>query len=159
MKANRFFIAEMVALTMLATGTIAPAAGEGGPKDVDEAWTKAMRANDVEAVVACYAPDAIGWFPGENQAKGTDEIRAVYKRLLGENTVTEVELTDTHYETHGERGIGWGRFKMTLTPKAGGAPTVMAGRFTEVTKPMDGRWVYAVDHASADPMKSEEKAK
>jgi hypothetical protein len=31
-----------------------------------------------------------------------------------------------------------------------GAAVVRTGRFTEVAKKRDGRWVYVVDHASAD---------
>jgi VCBS repeat-containing protein len=38
-----------------------------------------------------------------------------------------------------------------MEPKAGGAPVTMKGRFAEVSVEKDGKWVYLVDHASAEP--------
>ena len=33
--------------------------------------------------MACYASDAVGWFPGDPEAKGEKAIRAVYEGMLG----------------------------------------------------------------------------
>ena len=44
-------------------------AGEAGLQAVDSAWIKAVKANSIEAVMACYASDAVGWFSGEPEAK------------------------------------------------------------------------------------------
>ena len=35
-----------------------------------DCWTKAMNAGDVDAVAACYLPDAVMWFPGGVMVKG-----------------------------------------------------------------------------------------
>lgn len=155
MNAMRSFAVGVGGLLVLTMGSLCWGAGSDGPQSVDEAWVKAMKANDLNAVVACYAPDAVGWFPGENQAKGTDAIRAVFKRLLDANTVTDAKLADTTYKSVGDRAVAWGTFTLKLTPKAGGAPVVMAGRFTAVMELRDGKWVYVVDHASADPAPGE----
>ena len=40
---------------------------------------------------------------------------------------------------------------MTVTPKAGGSGTTVTGRFSEALKKEGGKWVYAMDHASAHP--------
>ena len=74
-----------------------------------------------------------------------------YAGLLGAYTITDLSLTDTQYETMQNTGIAWGHFIMTLQPKAGGAPTIMGGRFSSVAKMIDGQWRYVVDHASAEP--------
>ena len=50
--------------------------------------------------------------------------------------------------------VAWGRFSLTLVPKAGGDPVVMTGRFTEAAERRAGTWVYIVDHASAEPAPS-----
>jgi uncharacterized protein (TIGR02246 family) len=141
-----------LALGVTARGEDAPkaAAKVGGSQVVDEAWTKAVLANDLEAVMACYAPDAVAWFPGDAEAKGEKAIRAAYVNLL-KDTVKDAKLSDTHYRTFGKTSVGWGHFSMTLVPKAGGAPVTMAGRFTEVAMEKDGKWVYIADHASAEP--------
>ena len=110
-----------------------PAAKVSGSQAVDEAWTKAALANDLDALVACYAPDAVMWAPGDPEAKGEKGIRAAYANLLKDNTIKDAKISDTHYKTFGKTSIGWGHFSLTLAPKAGGAPvddgrTVQPGR-------------------------------
>jgi uncharacterized protein (TIGR02246 family) len=131
---------------------LAPAAfGQDGPQGLDASWVKAMKAGDVNAVSACYASNAVLWMPGDREAKGAKAIHDLYAGLLSTYTVTDVSLSDTQYETMANVGIAWGHFIMTLTPKAGGAPTIMGGRFSSVAKKIDGTWRYTVDHASAEP--------
>ena len=40
-------------------------------------------------------------------------------------------------------------------PKSGGSPVVMTGRYTDIAERRGGRWVYVVDHASAEPAGTE----
>lgn len=122
-----------------------------GTQSVDAAWTAAMKANDIDAIMKIYAADAVAWFPNEKEARGTAAIRATYEGLLSANTVTAANISDTGHRTVGKTSVGWGKFSLTLQPKAGGNPVVMVGRFTEVLERRNGRWVYLVDHASAEP--------
>jgi uncharacterized protein (TIGR02246 family) len=119
--------------------------------EVDAAWIKAMKANDVDAVVKCYAPDAIAALPGAPLARGDKAIRAVYEGLLGANTVTDVSISETGHRQTRNVGTGWGTFSLTLTPKTGGASATMTGRYTVVVERRSGKWLYVVDHASAEP--------
>ena len=66
-------------------------------------------------------------------------------------SVTDVTLSNSVYETWQNISTGWGNFTMTLQPRAGGAPVVMKGRYTEVAKQIKGKWLYVADQASADP--------
>jgi uncharacterized protein (TIGR02246 family) len=141
---------------VLATLLLAPLAAAAPPpvsgsQAVDDAWKKAVLAGDLDAVTACYSPTAVLWFPGSPESRGEAAIRAAYKGLFDANSVTDVALTETHYETFGDTSIAWGRYSMTLTPKAGGAPVSMTGRFSSVSKMEKGKWVYVMDHASDDP--------
>jgi len=122
-----------------------------GTQSVDAAWAKAMQANDIDAVMKIYAPDAVAWFPDRKEARGDAAIRATYQDLLSANTVVTASVSDTGYRKMGKTSVGWGKFSMTLQPKAGGNPVVMVGRFTEVAERRNGHWVYVVDHASAEP--------
>jgi uncharacterized protein (TIGR02246 family) len=146
-------ISSVLALGIAVRGEDAKKAGVkvSGSQAVDEAWTKAILANDLDAVVACYAPDAVLWSPGDPESKGGKAIREAYAALLKDNTVKDAKLSDTHYKTVGTTSVGWGHFSLTLAPKAGGAPITMTGRFTNVTAEKDGKWVYINDHASAEP--------
>ncbi|MDP9121935.1 MAG: nuclear transport factor 2 family protein [Acidobacteriota bacterium] len=140
-----------VTLSLLGSGALLLRADEGGVQSVDAAWAKAMEAGDLEAVVACYSPEVTAWFAGKPEVKGAKEVRAVYQALFAARTVKSVSFSDTHYQTLGDRSVGWGRFSVTSVPKAGGAVSVSSGRFTEVAERRGGRWVYLIDHSSAEP--------
>jgi ketosteroid isomerase-like protein len=126
-------------------------AADAGAKAVDAAWEKAMLAGDLDALLACYAPDAVMWLPNTPEARGAKAIREAYAGFFSTYRVTGVSLRNTGYETRDSLSTGWGEFELRLTPKAGGEPIIMAGRFTAVAKPLGDRWVYFVDHASSGP--------
>lgn len=127
------------------------AVAEEGSKAVDEAWLKGMKANDIEAIVACYAPDAVLWLPGAPEARGTKAIRDTYAGLIAAYAVADVSITNPVYQTSGDLSTAWGSFTMTLQPKDGSSPVVSKGRFTSASKRIGGKWVYVADHASDDP--------
>jgi ketosteroid isomerase-like protein len=129
----------------------AAALADDGAKSVDAAWLKAMKANDLNALVACYAHDAVMWFPDAPEARGEQAIRAAYTGFLGANTVVDVALTDAVYNTSGDISTAWGHFTMTLKPKAGGDNVVLKGRFMSVSKKTGGQWRYVADIASNEP--------
>jgi uncharacterized protein (TIGR02246 family) len=123
-------------------------AAELGLNPAGEAFVKAFKANDLEAVVALYAPDAVLFPPDEMIADGKEAIRKSYEGLMNNFTIQDIVITDAQHETLGKTSYGWGRYSMTFVPKAGGEPIHMEGRFTDVSKLMNGRWLYVVDHAS-----------
>jgi uncharacterized protein (TIGR02246 family) len=137
----------LVALTVTARAN----AADSGAQIVDAAWISAIKANDIDAVMKCYAPDAIMWLPDAPTARGSKAIRAAYEGLLSANTVKDATLSEVTYRTVGKASLAWGNFSLTLVPKAGGDQVVMKGRFTEVAERRGGKWVYIVDHASAEP--------
>lgn len=139
------------ALVLSALAFVSVALAADGPEALDAAWVKAMKAQDAKAVAALYAPDAVLWLPNAPEARGAKAIQDAYAGLLGTYTVTDVSLTDGHYETVQNIGVASGHFMMTLTPKAGGVQTIMGGRYSSVAKKVDGQWHYVVDHASVEP--------
>ena len=137
-------------LTALAVLLVAfPAlAVEHGAKIVDDAWLRAANANDLAAILALYAPHATMYPPDVMEAKGTAAIRKAYADLLAAYTIKDAKL-DAVYETSGDLSVGWGRWSMTMVPKAGGAPMAMTGRAMALAKKIGGKWLYVADHASA----------
>ena len=141
----------LLALALLLACTSSNWAADDGPRSVGQSWKKAMESGDIEAVVACYATDAIGWFPDAPPAKGKDAIRQMFSSMMKNDTV-KVEFRNAEYNTCGsDMAMGWGEYTITVTPKAGGKGTTMTGRFSEALKKEGGKWVYAMDHASAHP--------
>lgn len=126
-------------------------AQDAGAKVVETAWVKAMKANDMEAVVACYAADAVMWLPDAPEARGTAAIRGVYAGYFAAYTVSDAVFVSPTYEASGDLSAGWGSYVLTLAPKKGGDPVVLKGRFTAVAKKVGGKWLYAADQASATP--------
>jgi len=149
---KKFFIACFVMCVI--TSPAWAASAFVGAQAVDEAWRKAMLANDLEAVMACYSKDAVMWLPDTPQAKGQEAIRKSYAGLFDGNTVTGASFSNTRYETAGSLSVGWGDFSLTLSPKSGGTPAVLSGRFSVIAKRTGNRWVYIVDHASSHPVGS-----
>ncbi len=152
----RYPLLRVTALSFLmVTFSLPCGAAEAGAQAVDSSWVKAMKANDLEAVLKTYAPDAVVWLPEVKEARDEKAIRSAYEGLLSANTVKEVVLSETGYRTIGKVSAGWGRFSLTLAPKSGGSPVVMTGRYTDIAERRGGRWVYVVDHASAEPAATE----
>jgi uncharacterized protein (TIGR02246 family) len=120
--------------------------GEHGARTVDQAWVKAMKANDLEATMALYAPDAVAYFP-DGDFKGKEAIRKSWTEFLGMFTVTDA-TSEGSYETTGDMSTGWGYWTLTVVPKGGGEAIPMKGRATVVAKKIAGKWQYIVDHAS-----------
>jgi ketosteroid isomerase-like protein len=135
----------------LALAALPAVAEEAGAAAVDAVWMKAMKANDLDAVVGCYAPDAVLWLPDAPEARGPKEIRDVYAGYFSNYTVTDASLPNATYQTSSDLSASWGNFILTLQPKNGGDPVVLKGRFIVVAKRIGGRWLYVADHASANP--------
>lgn len=128
-----------------AGGRVAPA------KSASDCFTAAFEANDADAVAACYADDAIIWFPGGPMARGRTAIRDGFAHFLGTMTVADFEITELGHETAGDVRIAWGTYRIRTIDKASKAEATQTGRFTDVQKKVKGRWLYTVDHPSDDP--------
>jgi ketosteroid isomerase-like protein len=151
MTMTRFSLALTLTLLFSSASSVASAQAPTGAQAVDEAWRKAMIANDLNAVMSNYSKDAVMWLPDAPEAKGREAIRKSYASLLAANTVTGATFANTHYRTSGSLSVGWGDFTLNLSPKSGGSPVTLSGRFSVIAKKEARKWVYVVDHASAHP--------
>ena len=145
-------IASCALLLVFATPSYA---AKSGIAIVDAAWIKAMLAGDATAATACYSSDAVLWLTGAPIAIGEKEIKAEYDGYFSAYTVKDVELNELGAKSVGGNSVGWGTFKITAIPKAGGKPVIESGRYTEIAQRLSGKWVYTVDHASDDPVSQE----
>ena len=60
-------------------------------------------------------------------------------------------MSEIGQETIGDARVAWGTYAIRAIDKASGAESTQTGRFTDVQKKIDGRWLYVVDHPSDDP--------
>lgn len=138
-----------LALAMLAGSAHAAApAAVPGAKQADDALARAFKANDVEAIVAAYADDAVLYPPGEMAQRGKAAIRKGFEAFLGAFRITDFAVSDVQYYGAGDVSASSGLFSLSATPKAGGPPVRWDGRFTLVAKRVAGKWLVVSDHAS-----------
>jgi uncharacterized protein (TIGR02246 family) len=140
-----------LALVLFAATASAATTSPKGSTANQAAWMAAMKANDLDAVAATYAEDAVAWMPGSGRLDGRAAIRAYFADWLGSMTVRDVVFSNARVETSGNLSTGWGHYTITMSPKTGGEPIVARGRYTEVSVKRGAKWFYLVDHASEDP--------
>jgi len=51
----------------------------------------------------------------------------------------------------GNDAASWGTFTLVAKSKKDGKETTEVGRYSDVSRKIDGKWVYVADHASDDP--------
>jgi uncharacterized protein (TIGR02246 family) len=122
-----------------------------GVQNLDQAWIRAVLAGDAGALAALYAEEAVLTMPGGPAARGRQAIAEALAAWLKDTKVTEFVLTGSHYQTAGHLSAGWGNWKMTSVPKAGGAPVTETGTYCGVAVEKGGVWTYVSDNAAADP--------
>lgn len=139
-------------VAMLLGVAVAGTAGAAGKEpSAGDCFLAGMKAGDADAVSMCYAEDAIIWFPGGPMAKGRAAIREGFAGYLANAIVRDAQLSPMGGEDMGDTRVAWGTFAVTMEDKATHAVMVERGRYTDVQKKIDGRWVYIVDHPSDDP--------
>lgn len=121
------------------------------PPPAGDCFVAGFESGNADAVAACYADDAVIWFPGGPMAKGRQAIRDGFAGYFAHVTVRKAELTQMGAETAGDVRVTWGTYAMSLVDKATQAESVERGRYTDVQKLIGGRWLYIVDHPSDDP--------
>lgn len=118
-------------------------------RQVDADFLKAMKKEDVEAVMATYwnNPQVVMFDTGQMMVKGPDAIRKGYAAFFDGTNVKEFTMSKQEYRVLGDAVLGYGLFSLTTVPSLG--PEVkIDGCYTEIIAKRDGKWVYILDHAS-----------
>jgi uncharacterized protein (TIGR02246 family) len=125
-----------------------PVFSNESPEALQDAFVKAMAANDADGLAACYTDDAVSYAVDAMVGVGPGFVRDSWNAFFSVYTIKEVGLSDTHMETFGDTAAAWGLFSMKVEPVTGGDSIEMRGRFMDVAKKVDGNWLYIADHAS-----------
>ena len=108
----------------------------------------ALRANDADGLAACYTSDATNFAVDSMIGTGPDAVRESWGGFFAAFKVLDATLSEMHEEVSGDMAAAWGLFSITAQPVEGGEPVVMNGRYMDVSKNFDGKWLYVADHAS-----------
>lgn len=140
-----------VVLYSMVLWTGAAMAADEGPSAA-ECFTRAFKAADADALAQCYTEDGIIWFPMGPMAQGREAIRDGFAHFFSTMTIKDMAMTEIgHVMGEGDTRTAWGTYEIRMVDKASGAEVVQRGRYTDVTKQVDGHWLYLVDHPSNDP--------
>jgi uncharacterized protein (TIGR02246 family) len=135
----------LVALVMLA-----PIAASAGPSEdvasVVDRWAKAFNANDVDALVKLYAPDAVLIGPaGSTVNEGSDTIRKYYSRL--EKSGDKVKM-DVRKVVVLDDNVAYVAGFDEFTAVRNGQTGTSVNGFTMVLVRRDNQWLIAHQHSS-----------
>lgn len=141
-------IAASICLIFLAL----PRPALGGPAEdanaaLDE-FSTAYTANDIERLVALYAPDAI--LLGTNSpaiSQGRDAVRAYFTNLKLAGSGNSNEIQERRTIAISDKAVVITGFYQ-FTRMADGKPTPGPARFTVLLTNVDGRWLIAHQHSS-----------
>ncbi len=126
------------------------------PQALQEAFMTALRANDIEGLAACYTDDATNFPIASMAGMGPDSVRASWNGFFAEYRVVDARLSQKNMEVSGDIAVAWGLFTIMAEPAGGGELVEMQGRYMDVSKSMDGQWLYIADHASM-PLPAEDE--
>jgi uncharacterized protein (TIGR02246 family) len=135
------------------TTLLFPGVAVGGPvEEVDAVltrWTAAFNANDVNALVNNYAPDAtfVGTV-GTSLGQGADAIRHYYARLR--NTGDSVDIRESKTVMLGD-GVGYVSGIYEFHVARHGKEHSTPDRFTMIVVRRGSDWVIAHHHSSRSP--------
>lgn len=115
-------------------------------------WVRAVENGDEQAITRMNSDVTVAYVPDAMALKGRTAIAAAYSAMFAKFTA-QVTIDDSHFIETGGLIHSWGLYTLTLTPKAGGAPIVMNGRFSDIAVRIGEDWQYVMDHASL-PLKN-----
>jgi uncharacterized protein (TIGR02246 family) len=127
---------------------ISPSVANESPQALQDAFMSALKANDAQGLADCYASDAVNFPVGSLIGIGPAAVVESWNGFFAAYKVTEASLSDDHLEVHGDTAIAWGLFTILAEPTAGGDIVEMKGRYMDVARDIDGKWLYVADHAS-----------
>jgi uncharacterized protein (TIGR02246 family) len=139
-----------ITLALLLGLALAPAWAQEDESAAD-CFLRGFKAGDADAVAACYAADAVLWIPGQPMAKGTQQIHDSLAGYFAAYTIKDMTITKLGGSEVGDDAVAWGTFTIVAIARDTGKESTEVGRYVDVSRKIDGKWVYVVDHASDDP--------
>ena len=141
--ATKCFLA--TTLLILATNTGPVVADEAADiAAIGEVWVQfrtALNSGDIDAMISLWMDDGIQLPPGSLPVIGKENIRAVAEGPL-EHYVRDVSLIrDEETQIMGDWAYSWGYYKASLTPRNGGEPHLVDGKYLTIfRRQADGSW-------------------
>ena len=153
----RFSQGEPLSISQSSTADSLPAdagntrSAEGILRDLDEQWSKAAAAKDLEQTIAFYSDDAIVLPPNATSAATKETVRNVWKDILAAPGLV-ISWKPSKVKLGHNGAMAWvsGVYELTMND-ASGKPINDRGKYLEVwEKQADGNWKCSADMWSSD---------
>jgi uncharacterized protein (TIGR02246 family) len=122
---------------------VSPADSSGGDahriREASAAWDEALNAADVGRLMQLYTHTPVSMPYNRPSIEGREAIEADFRELFA-NFNAHHKTTIVSLEILGDWAIEYGRYELTATPKAGGAPSRELGKHIVIRKKVDGQW-------------------
>jgi uncharacterized protein (TIGR02246 family) len=103
-------------------------------------YSASLNAGDLERWLALWTEDGVQMPPGEPAVVGKERIRTRNGAFLDRFTF-DMNIRNEEVQTSGDWGYARGVYKARLTPKAGGKPLPIDGKYmTIMVRQTDGSW-------------------
>ncbi len=124
---------------------------------LEETLRQAFLANDVAAVAALYAEDAILSPPGSEMVWGKENIREWYSNFFKMAKITEFSLSPVKLSGENDWAYAVGKFSMKIVFQGSDTPVSDTGKYLDVRrKQADGSWEFVADTWNSDQPPSQQ---
>ena len=149
MKTNIFLALSL--LSCIASAAADTKAIEQTLRDLDDQWSTAAGAKDLEKTVSFYSADAIVMPPNAPAVTTKEAIRKVWQDLLGApGLVIKWRTTKVEVATSGDLACLSGTYELTMNDPSG-RPINDQGKYVVVwEKQSDGKWKCGTDIWNSD---------
>jgi len=110
---------------------------------INEIWKEysaSLNAGDMDRWLALWTDDGVQMPPDEPAVVGKERIRARNQRFLDQFRF-DMGITNAEVRTAGDWAFARGTYRASLTPKQGGKPIPIDGKYmTILTRQADGSW-------------------
>jgi uncharacterized protein (TIGR02246 family) len=109
---------------------------DAGFEAMRSAFEATYNASDAQGVANLFAENCVVLPPDAPILYGRDAVREYYQNWF-DQFEANAEIDADEARVRGDVGVGFGTYKVTLKPKAGGDPMVIEGKYLNVSKPGD----------------------
>jgi uncharacterized protein (TIGR02246 family) len=110
---------------------------------VNQVWKEysaSLNAGDMDRWVALWTEDGVQMPPDEPAVVGKESIRARNRRVA-DQFAFDIGITNVEVRTAGDWAFARGTYRASLTPKQGGKPIPIDGKYmTILARQADGSW-------------------
>ncbi len=120
-------------------------------RTIEAQWTAAVRAGDVDQLVAFFAPHAVTMDANAPISVGLEAIRGPLESWLADDAVSNTftaTLDTIEVSASGDLAYTRGTHRLSLTTPGG--PVEQVGKWVTIYKKIDGEWKVIVDIWNSD---------